>query len=85
MSCTTTKVQRLDAFAHQAEVGFSLQRIFTHDVVGFDLASQRFMRHLGDAGADLVIHQRRVDTPGGGEFLPHGGVGDLLITREQVR
>ena len=79
------EVQRLDAFAHQAEVGFGLQRIFAHDVIGFDLAGQRFMRHLGDAGADLVVHQRRVDAPGGGEFRPHGGVGDLLIAGEQVR
>ena len=79
------EVQRLDAFAHQAEVGFGLQRIFAHDVVGFDLAGQRFMRHFGDAGADLVIHLRRVDPPGGGEFGPHGGVGDLLIAGEQVR
>lgn len=45
----------------EAEVGFGLQRIFAHDVVGFDLAGQRFMRHFGDAGADTVIHLRRVD------------------------
>lgn len=73
MSCTTTKSSASMPLRTKAEVGFSLQRIFTHDVVGFDLASQRFMRHLGDAGADTVIHQRRVDTPCGGEFLRTAG------------
>ena len=62
-----------------------MQRIFTHDVVGFDLAGQRFVRHFGDPGTDLVVHARRINPPGFGEFGANAGVGDVLVAGEHIR
>ncbi len=78
------EVERVKPFAHQAQIGFGLERIFPHDVIGFDLALQREVRHFGDPHADLVIHQGGIDSPRPGEFLAHLRVRHVLIAGELV-
>ncbi len=78
------EIERVEALTDQAEIGFGLERIFAHDVVGFDFAFERQVRHLGDAHADFVIHHGRIDAPGAREFFPHHRVFDILIAGELV-
>ncbi len=78
------EVERVKPFAHQAQIGFGLERVFPHDVIGFDLALQREVRHFGDPHADLVIHQGGIDSPRPGEFLAYLRVRHVLIAGELV-
>ncbi|MNE15978.1 hypothetical protein D3C80_1089050 [compost metagenome] len=43
------------------------------------------MRDFGNAHAYLSVHFVGVDSPRVSKFLPHFGIGDILIAREHVR
>ncbi|MNZ64456.1 hypothetical protein D3C78_826250 [compost metagenome] len=79
------EIEGLEPAAHQAQIGFGLKRIFAHDVIGFHFAFQRQMRDFGNAHAYLIVHFVDVDSPRVSKFLPHFGIGDILIAREHVR